>query len=496
MKKQEIDYSELSQERIITIGDLVREIIRKLWLVVVAAIVFALIFGGYKYAKDSKSAASSASSDASDMKVELSEKEQKEVNNVLTIQDNMNQQQEYVDNSVLVQIDPFNESKVTLQYHFDTDYTPSSSNDPEDYSSDLLNAYMGYVNNGALSSDLVNAGEDLDVQYIGELLNCTSDTDNKNSTSDSSNSITLNAATNSFDITVIYSNEEDCRELASKIVKCVEDYQKSLNKSVGAHTLTLVDQSYARVVDKSLITYKYDRTNSIVSMRDRVKELSEKLTAQQQSVVDKYSKESTDKAKASADDKKDTQNTTPSVSISKKYVGLGGIAGIILACLYIIIAYVSRGTINKAEDIQYLYNVRIAGTMKGKGKKKFTDKLELNPGSGAKLSPEAEQKLLLANLKVSCEKEQIQKLMITGTAVAHLDAAEKQQLVDGLKAAGVEVYVADSLLTSAEAIEKLAEYSHVLFVEQTHTSKYQNIAAELKICMEQKINVLGVVVLK
>ena len=48
------------------------------------------------------------------------------------------------------------------------------------------------------------------------------------------------------------------------------------------------------------------------------------------------------------------------VSISKKYIGLGGAIGIVLAVLYIIIAYLLRGTINSSNDIKYLYNSKSA----------------------------------------------------------------------------------------------------------------------------------------
>ena len=44
MDKKQIDYAKLNQERIITIADLIREIIRKLWIVVAAAVIFKSCF--------------------------------------------------------------------------------------------------------------------------------------------------------------------------------------------------------------------------------------------------------------------------------------------------------------------------------------------------------------------------------------------------------------------------------------------------------------------
>ena len=376
MDKKQIDYAKLNQERIITIADLIRAIIRKLWIVVAAAV----IFGGYKYAKDSKAASSAGSETTSDMKVKLDDDAQAEVNNVLTIKDNLDEQQKYADNSVLMQIDPYNESLVTLQYHYSTD--------DKDYSSDLLNSYMSYVNNGGLSSDLADAGVDLDVQYISELISCKSSSDTtKNSDSDENN-ITLNSKSESFEIRIIHANKDDCEKMADKVISCMNAYQQQLASRVGAHSLTLVDQSYSRVVDNNIMTYKFDRVNSIVSMQQRIKELKEKMTSDQTAIIDKYNKDT--KADTKNDIASDSKKSDSSVhvSISKKYVLVGAAAGIVLSCLAIIILYVMRGTINKAEDIRSLYNLRVVGELDSRKKKgKF--------GKGAVLTLEEQKELLL-----------------------------------------------------------------------------------------------------
>ena len=55
MDKKQIDYAKLNQERIITIADLIRAIIRKLWVVVAAAVIFAAIFWRLQIRKRFKS---------------------------------------------------------------------------------------------------------------------------------------------------------------------------------------------------------------------------------------------------------------------------------------------------------------------------------------------------------------------------------------------------------------------------------------------------------
>ena len=60
MEKTQVDYKQFEKERIVSLSDLVEEILRKIWLVVIFAVIFALIFGGYKYRQD-KAAAEVAS---------------------------------------------------------------------------------------------------------------------------------------------------------------------------------------------------------------------------------------------------------------------------------------------------------------------------------------------------------------------------------------------------------------------------------------------------
>ena len=62
---------------------------------------------------------------------------------------------------------------------------------------------------------------------------------------------------------------------------------RNCRESTGAHKLNLVDQSYAEVVDQGLWTYKIDRVNSVVSMKERVDSLKEKLSADQVALVEK-----------------------------------------------------------------------------------------------------------------------------------------------------------------------------------------------------------------
>ena len=96
-----------------------------------------------------------------------------------------------------------------------------------------------------------------------------------------------------------------------------------------------------------------------------------------------------------------------------------------------------RGTINKAEDIRSLYNLRVVGELDSRKKNVLS-------GKGLGLTPEEQKELLLANLKVACTKESIDRLLISGTSIAEVPAEVKEYLVAELKKESIEVCITEA----------------------------------------------------
>lgn len=488
MERKGIDYASLNQERIICIADLLKEIIRKLWLVIVVAIIFAALLGGYKYMKDTKAAESTKeSASAANLTDELNEEDAKAVNNVLWIWENLTQQREYAENSVLMQINAYDESNVTMLYYLD-----GVSNTTEEGARSLIDAYESYINNGALTADLKQKGVELDAQYISELISCEVTTD---MVSDESGALTLENG-NSFNIKVIHENEEDCLALAAKITDCLKSYQSALQQSMGGHSLTLVEQSYSEVVDRSLWTYKLDRTNSIISMQDRITELEANMSSEQLDIIEKY----TEKADSLQDENTEEMEPaeTSHVSISKKYVALGGLIGIVLACLFIIACYILGGTIQKAEDLQYIYNLRVLGEISEREKHNIFLAIwnRLIGKKEVKLSLEEEKALLLSNLCISCKKENIKKILLGSGRNINVNQVYINDLICELKKAGIDAEYMENILYSSEAFVKMATgCDSIVLLEKVRDSRYDEVSKELKACMEQDVKILGAVVL-
>ena len=429
MEKREKEYTNLDQERIVTVSDLLKEILRRIGLVIVLGIIVAALCCGYKYAKDSK-AAKAANSEDTTTTIKLTDKEQTDVNNVIAVQDNMKEQQAYLDNSVLMQINAYDESRVTLQYRIITG--------DKQLSKDLLSAYDNYVTNGSLAQDMIDHGIDMDLQYLTELLYFEKDSDKDKEDSDST--VITDTPALTFEIRVIHKNQKSCEELAAVIPECLSDFEQKLQESTGSHELNLVDQSYAEVVDQGLWTYKIDRVNSVVSMKERVDSLKEKLNANQVALVEKNLQK--------ADKKNVAKKEVVKAHISKKYAVLGLGVGIILAILYIVITYIWRGTINNEKDVTYLYGVQLMGTLKGKNKKSMLLRLYDNLRGKKPVDFFVEEAIVCADVTGYCSRNQIQKLLLLSSEEV-TETAWIDTLVKKLKEAGVEATVETDILSSS-----------------------------------------------
>ena len=474
MEKREKEYTNLDQERIVTVSDLLKEILRRIGLVIILGIIVAALCCGYKYAKDSK-AAKAANSEDTTTTIKLTDKEQTDVNNVIAVQDNMKEQQAYLDNSVLMQINAYDESRVTLQYRIITG--------DKQLNKDLLSAYDNYVTNGSLAQDMINHGIDMDLQYLTELLYFEKDSDKDEEDSDST--VITDTPALTFEIRVIHKNQKSCEELAAVIPECLSDFEQKLQESTGSHELNLVDQSYAEVVDQGLWTYKIDRVNSVVSMQERVDSLKEKLSADQVALVEKNLQK--------ADKKDDAKKEVVKAHISKKYAVLGFGIGIILAILYIVISYIWRGTINNEKDVTYLYGVQLMGTLKGKNKKNALLRLGDKLRGKKPVDFSVEEAIVCADVTGYCSRNQIQKLLLLSSEEV-TETAWIDTLVKKLREAGVEATVETDILSSAAAREKAAGYEVAVLIAQVRRSAYDTLEQELGFCQLQNIQIAGAIV--
>lgn len=477
MEKTQIDYKQFERERMISFSDLIEEIFRKIWLIVIFAVIFALAFGGYKYRQDRAAAEAASAAQGNDLEASVSSDEMLQVRYVQGLQEQLSWQEEYMDNSVLMQINPYMENCASIQFVIRTQEADVSS---------VMSAFDNYVTGGGLAEDLQEKYPEFGTNYLTELFSFDRDVNIINL----GNAETIELAENGnvFCVNVVQTDRDSCEALASDVVTAVKDFQTASSQTLGDYNIEVLDQAFSTVVDRELQNYQTEKSNSLETLRNNLTDCKGELSEVQLQLLSQDSEN--DMSSVS-----DT-NVPVSVSISKKYVGVGALAGIVLAVIIIILRYIFRGTVNLGIEFQTMFNLSVFGQVNLHEKKNILVaawRRLLNKRKNA--SPEEQKQLVLENILSYCRQEQLQKILFVGSGEHLQDMPWMAQLMSELKQEGIDSDCAGKFPYSPQAMAKSQEYGAVIFVETLRVSRYDDVMNGVKKCLEQNREIGGVLVL-
>lgn len=471
------------------------------------AVIIAVLMGGVCYSNNLRSIRNIKTvqndTQQQEMSIEelkegLTEAEQRAVSDAEFVYTKMKKKQSYRDSSVRMNLDPYAKDVVTLQYYVDTDYVVNYTEDIRpDYSNELIEGYVSYIENQGIQRELTDYLDwDVDMEYIGELFSV-----GGRLASDGTATGTVNAAGNTFVIFVSGESRERAEELAECIEKLLDEYREILTEKIGSHRLILIDKYGSVVTDAGLAQEQEVLDNSIAAYQTKLDTLTAAFSDTQLLI---YEGEIEGEVKQSPEDGEEA-TTENSVSVPEKptsnvvkYIVLGAICGIFLACICITLVYILNNKIKSSEELAELYGLRVFGKITvpdGKrrifaGVDRWIDQLRYKE----KWTLEEQLDLVLTNLKVTCRKENIEKLFFT--SAIHLTAEEKtriEEVMANLKENGVEVLFGENIIRNAKSFEQMAEIGQVVLIERERASEYSAIEKEIVLCMEQKASLIGVI---
>lgn len=488
-------YLDNSQEKEINLSDLIWRLLGSWRFLICMAVIFCILAGGYKFAADSKSmktAKESQDTPLDELQVELTDAEEQAVEQANRLLEQIRQQQAYLDNSVLMQIDPNNKNVGTMLYYVDTNYEVDLNQTIRmDYAPELVESYASYIKNGGLDEKLQRAlGWDVDSAWFHELITLGGRITNANTDTYGNY---LPGVT--FTLYLTGENAEKCRMMMDAAEKEIAAYQKKLSKSIGEHDLVLVDSYLSVVRDASLASTQDSMKNNIVSLQGQLANLKTSMSTVQLSLLES-SHDGNSKEEAEEEELRDK------ASVSKKYLLLGFLLGGFLGCGWVALRYIFDKYIKSAEEVQSLYGVRIFGEVSDMPDKKkrvfsFVDKWLDSLHQKEIWSREEQMELIGTNLRVTCEKSGAKKILLTTSL--HLNEEEiklVQEITGLLKKNSLEVVFAENMVRNAKTFETMAEIGQVVLLEKTGASMYASIEKELKLCIEQNAQILGTIVIQ
>lgn len=452
----------MKTEIYISVKDLIKECIRKIWIIIVAMVVFGILLAGFRYAKDKKNIANTTvaeSTEKVDVEKIVDDLERDDYNQVMTYVDLTNyrdQNRLYTADAKLMKINPYKVDTVLLQYYV--------NGEDENTRKDMAAAYLSYISGGSLAADVVENNDLEDSSSdIQELIQC-------DATGLTTGTAFYTENTNTINMYVYGVDEQDAKDIASYVKESMDAYSQKLS-AVAPHTLTLFEEQYSVTCATKLVSLKNDRFGNLMTYNDRTTSyeglLSDKQKESAQKIVSAQ-KENDELEDSNETGKTAKKDEAPKASISKKYLVVGAFLGLVLAVVIIVLRYMFDPTIKTSKDLQMFYGTNFIGDV-----------------------AQADGALLAASKIINmCSNRQIKKVLIAGKMATENEAAIKE-VVDAVEKKGIVADIIGDILTDADAVQTLEAKSNVVLVEAVRKSKYEDFNQEKALCESLDAQLLG-----
>jgi capsular polysaccharide biosynthesis protein len=455
----------------------------KIWLA--AAVVMAVLFPAVRYMSAMRAyqqAQNNAESGSTEEAAEFTDDEQKQIDDVLQQQTLLNKYETYYEDSVLMNIDPYHEKVLVLQYYVDSDYTFNYTKDVDkDYTSAVTNTYVAYVANT------------LDTEGIWSEAGIETEDKNMNGL------ITADyVSDNIFRVRVIYTDEDDLQALSKVIKDKIEARSTDFSEQIGSHTLVLTSEEISEEIDNDLVTQQSNTLTLITNCKNQITNLETSMSDEQIAAVDEeVAKMDSTGEDAGQDDEaqQDAPATKPSLSV--KNIVLGFLLGLFLAAAILACVSILSNRLQDSEELTLMFGLRRFAIIP---QEKRTDAvtgllLRLKNSRKKRLTTEAAQNLAVSNVALYCRNEGITKLFLTGTEIERADQKWIKDMAEALTKQGVSVIYGENVCYDAAAMCKAADAGHVVLVETEDVSIYQEIVNEIRMLKDQNVEIIGYVAL-
>lgn len=455
-------------EQEIDLKDLMFSVFRKWRPILLVAIAVGLLMGGYKTVKGFGQMKDPEYVKTNQESYEISLKQYEATKNrlekeVKNIQTNIEDYLKYKDESILMNINPYDEYVAVTTLYIATDYQvmPNMAYQNPNKATSILRAYMSIAQNGEMYNYVRGKMDNsLSLRYLQELVKLEPDYDN-----------------NMLSITVIGENEKRSREVMGYIMESIEASYEGVTQSVGAHQVNVIDSSELVTVDLELDKQQKELSESMVLLDTSLTEKTKNLSELKEPVNSLLSKTSVIKG-------------------AVKYAVLGGVLGGFMAVFFACVAFLMSDNLVSEKEIRRRYGVAVLGTFKRGGKKRmfafvdsWLDRLE----GVSKRELEDNQTCDVIAANVQNYAGEAKTILLIGTTGSE-DLETVQKGLNGLLP-GITLAVGGNPCKEALAIKETASCDAVILVERRNASSFSGMEQELDLINSLDKKVLGCVVL-
>ena len=431
--------------------------LRKWKTIILTAVVFGVLLGGYKGATGIASLRSTTeTADEADAEVEMEQYEAAKSSydaQIKNLDEIISDNYSYREKSILMNLDPNNYFTANSMCVISTDYQimPGESYQNYDKTDDVIQTYVNYLKGGECLNYVQSKLTDkIELRYLKELINVTQ-------------------GYHVINIEVVGNSTRMVTEILAALNDAVMLHKAQVDEKVYAHEISFIGNVKADNVSEAESSdvgnsgdagYVQSKQTDFINQQNN-------LINQRSAVADKKAKLTEPKQSSPAKGLKDVLKSCI------KFGVLGGVVGVFLAAFFICMKAIMVDVVNNASEVTRLFGIRVFGDYKAKkSKNRFADMLYRMSYGDASSDKADFFKVLTANIDayVSAFKDkEIREIALVG----RLNPQSMKEIaasVNGAETSDV-VKLAGDILTDAEAIRTITDKKYAIVALDRATSK-------------------------
>ncbi len=453
--------------------DLLRRLCMQWKKAVIFAVVFAAVSGGCGWVQNRNSQQERVSETAGTEKMEeLTKTEKQEVADAVQLEHEMEGLEAYLEDSVLMQLDPYHKNRVILLYRI--------SHAKRQDLPVITESYLNFMINGGAVQQLAESGscwKQMDKSCLAELISAYQKTYSlpyQEILNEMDNDKAIVDAL--FYTEVTGKNKQLAEQLAQDLHHVLKTYSAEIKKNTGGHSLVLVNSVSGVTADSGLQAQQHDKKALLSSGRTSLKAMTDVFNKNQMAAYKKAA------GIKSSDEDKEAEEIAELDGSRKhvlKYVLLGFAGGVFVYCGLFACWYLFCDTVKSTQEMKKIYSFPVYGAIPMKNSDAFK-----------------QANIQLQNrIRLACKQKGITR--ICAAAGFSCSAYERECLHDmeqNLREFQIDMSVLENDGADTDAWMNLAEAGNVLMVCRLGTTTRRMIDDEMAFYQDNGILVAGAIV--
>ena len=335
--------------------------------------------------------------------------------------------QEYLDNSVLNTIDPYNVPVAQADLYVSTDYKilPGMDYQNVDYTDAVLKAYSSMITNSE-TMDKIAKTVGMEERYLQELVSVSGD-----------------SSTRLLTIRAYGADEATANKILDALLVRMEDVRPTIQSTIGSHSIAQLTRTSTVSVMTLLRDSQQQNRDDLTNLQNQVTTLEAADRVLEQSIEDEQ--QALEAMKLPEAPKEGTS--------MPKLIVLGALLGAVLACGVVVVRFLLDGMVYSASELNRSTGLPVLGALASDRTKKAGKldaklyQMEGRPDGSA----DAEMLCLMAQT-IRSRAPEAKKILVTGD----LPADQLEALAAALQATeplrGQSVTAAESILKAAATV--------------------------------------------